>query len=295
MNRYAIVTFCFSIFLSWNFAHASICESCPLPQAEQENCALVPYVSKKGVLGGLSAYSYNDDQENGPEEWAELNCESGDFEMFKGCSYCKQTCGGERQSPVDIDLKYSKLESIKKAPLFILAKSAEVTYSIKPLNYELSCSKGWCGSAKFDGEFFQLINIHFHAPAEHTVMGKLYPLEMHNVHISKQGNAMVHAVMFDYGEHNPALEEYLDLAEDRCTGKVNVQGLIGTANQRWRFISYLGSLTTPPCAEIVRFAASMNVQKASKEQIERYIKQVGGGPNNRPIQPLNGRKFQIFD
>ena len=49
-----------------------------------------------------------------------------------------------------------------------------------------------------------------------------------------------------------------------------------------------GSLTTPPCSEGVTWVVFSSPVKASKAQIEALGK-IMGGPNNRPVQPLNAR------
>lgn len=247
------------------------------------------------MIAGLSGYQYGDSDPNGPHNWGKLDCTNGEYAQFSGCSYCKNECGGDRQSPVDITPATAVQESVVNSPNFILSNSAELAYAITPQNYMLTCENGWCGSARYDGQFFRLIQAHLHAPAEHSVNGKLYPLELHLVHISDAGQAIVLAVFFEEGKENPALGKFFDVADKRCRGKIDFMSIVGTAKQRWRFISYLGSLTNPPCNEIVRFAVSRNVQQASKEQIAQYIRQVGNMPNNRPVMPLNGRVLQSFN
>jgi len=56
---------------------------------------------------------------------------------------------------------------------------------------------------------------------------------------------------------------------------------------------YSGSLTTPPCSEKVRWAVIAEPIEFSREQIETFEKFYSG--NNRPLQPLNGRKIRMIE
>ncbi|CAN8071562.1 unnamed protein product [Agarophyton chilense] len=57
------------------------------------------------------------------------------------------------------------------------------------------------------------------------------------------------------------------------------------------FISYGGSLTTPPCSEGVTWFVSDKRQTISSSDVNRYRNLVNGNlyGNARPVQPLNGR------
>lgn len=54
------------------------------------------------------------------------------------------------------------------------------------------------------------------------------------------------------------------------------------------YYRFSGSLTTPPCSEGVRWLILKEIQQASAKQIAEFFKLMGH-PNNRPVQPLNGR------
>jgi carbonic anhydrase len=60
---------------------------------------------------------------------------------------------------------------------------------------------------------------------------------------------------------------------------------------------YDGSLTTPPCSEVVSFVLVGEVQNLSQRQAEAFndlwasdVTFAGGRGNNRQIMPLNGRR-----
>ena len=55
-----------------------------------------------------------------------------------------------------------------------------------------------------DGVTYQLKQFHFHSQSEHTIDGAAYPLELHLVHSTPEGNLAVVGVMIEAGEENAA-------------------------------------------------------------------------------------------
>ena len=53
----------------------------------------------------------------------------------------------------------------------------------------------------------------------------------------------------------------------------------------------MGSLTTPPCSESVRWLVLSEVGEVSRAQVETMASMTGGGANNRPLQPLGNRSI----
>lgn len=107
------------------------------------------------------------------------------------------------------------------------------------------------------------LQFHYHAPSEHTIDGYLYDLELHIVHKNDSaGELSVIGIFFDMkkggNKTNPFLEEYLDghLKPDAQGGwkspKIDVKKLVDGLNNR-KIYHYDGSLTTPPCSEIVQW------------------------------------------
>lgn len=54
-----------------------------------------------------------------------------------------------------------------------------------------------------DAGAFNLLQFHFHAPSEHTIDSKSFPLEVHFVHVEQDGRLAVIRVMFEVGKSNP--------------------------------------------------------------------------------------------
>jgi carbonic anhydrase len=55
----------------------------------------------------------------------------------------------------------------------------------------------------------------------------------------------------------------------------------------------MGSLTTPPCSEEVRWHVLKTPVEVSKDQLKAFTKLYK--MNARPVQPLNGRKVQVSE
>jgi carbonic anhydrase len=97
------------------------------------------------------------------------------------------------------------------------------------------------------------------------------------------------------------LEEFLqgsnqtDADGNWIVPKLDTKKLVDGLSNR-RIYHYSGSLTTPPCSEIVQWIVVDDPQSISKEQLDFFRKRwannfsfARGFGNNRAIQPINGR------
>jgi carbonic anhydrase len=141
------------------------------------------------------------------------------------------------------------------------------------------------------GKAYQLVQYHFHAPSEHTIDGRHFPMEMHMVHKAADGQLAVIGVLIDEGRHNTAFDPVWGSlpkekgVETHLTAvSVDVDQLLPKARTTYR---YEGSLTTPPCSEGVAWLVMTTPISLSVEQIGQFTAIVKA--NNRPVQPLNGR------
>mmetsp|Transcript_22530 Transcript_22530/g.90318 ORF Transcript_22530/g.90318 Transcript_22530/m.90318 type:complete len:142 (-) Transcript_22530:119-544(-) len=134
-----------------------------------------------------------------------------------------------------------------------------------------------------------------HALSEHRIDGLAYPVEIHFVHVSKDGGLAVIGVMFKEDRAKLANRDVkaifakasLASAMEEERIKIRVRSLI---HGQKRFYYYQGSLTTPPCSEGVNWFVAKYSVSIDKRAYEKYWAQVGGYPGNtRDTQPLNGR------
>ena len=145
------------------------------------------------------------------------------------------------------------------------------------------------------GVRYELMQFHFHHPAEEGVKGKFADMDVHLVHKSADGKMAVIAVRMniEVGEANAELAtlwQHLPTtvgAQEKITDMVNPGGLLPGDRGYW---TYVGSLTAPPCTESVRWFIFENPMSISKEQFRAFsgIIQM----NARPLQDTHGRRIE---
>jgi len=114
------------------------------------------------------------------------------------------------------------------------------------------------------------------------------------VHKTDAGQIAVIGVMIEPGADNPAFDavwDYLPSADNRERierASVNAANLLPSDRSYFR---YMGSFTPPPCTEDVLWMVLTTPVQLSAGQIEKFQAIIDG--NNRPIQPLNGRKILV--
>jgi carbonic anhydrase len=221
-------------------------------------------------------------EDDGPANWAAL---SSDY----------VTCAsGREQSPIDIagatigePIKLSK--DYKPGSLKIIRQEHVVDVIDNGHTIQVNYDEG--SNLQLGETAYELKQYHFHAPSEHMIEGRHYPMEMHLVHQSADGSLAVLGVLIQEGDHNPAFEPVWSNLP-ATVGKevqhqlvmVNVDDLLPISHETYR---YRGSLTTPPCSEDVSWFVAVQPIKLSTDQIAVYTSIFQG--NNRPVQPLNNR------
>lgn len=143
---------------------------------------------------------------------------------------------------------------------------------------------------ELEGGHFDLAQFHFHHPSEHAVDGKRAPMELHLVHRNAAtGELAVLGVMIVPGAASPVLDAVwaaMPAQEGTAPDPVAVDPaeLLPADPAYFR---YEGSLTTPPCSEVVHWITYKQPVTASDAQIERFATLFSD--NARPLQPLNRR------
>ncbi len=202
----------------------------------------------------------------------------------------KAVCGkGHRQSPIDIQtdslthdhnfgLNWDNLGPMPNSDVDTSCKKIQ----IRDNNGTWTTTFSRNGTAKN----FTFDHIHFHFGAEHTVDGKRYDTEMHMVHTSED-ELLVLGVLFStegVANNDDFLGE-MDLSNRTTTVNVKVKELIEGMSSR-SFYHYAGSLTTPPCSEIVNWIVFAEPQYVSADTLEFMKEHLGESYRN--TQPLNG-------
>uniref|UniRef100_T1JMA7 carbonic anhydrase n=1 Tax=Strigamia maritima TaxID=126957 RepID=T1JMA7_STRMM len=263
---------------------------------------------------------------DGPPHWNYLT-EGG---VFEWCHLFK-TCCGDQQSPINFDT--NSVQSEPFAPIRFQGYDTKPN-SIKMKNngHAIYIDVSYPGPLPVmsDGGLnaeYTLASFHFHwgsdneQGAEHTVNGVYYPLEMHIVHFNSKYGTVDKALKNTDGlavlgifyevteEDNPALDEIIKEfssvvydGDSKTISKPNfsLQDLFPVSTEY--FFRYFGSLTTPPCNEVVTWTVFEVPQTLSLKQLNAFRglmrSKKNDTPNNmtlsdnyRPIQKLKGRKI----
>ena len=204
---------------------------------------------------------------HGPAHWCDFS------------AVCKD---GKAQSPIDIHT--ADTVSIAQNHIIKMDENAMSDVDIVDNGHAIQVNVQNGGKITVEGVDYKLIQFHFHGKSEEKINGKQYDLVAHMVHKSDAGNLLVVGVLFEKGEK---ANEMLD----KVINGVGKHGLINPGQllpeHSDHYYHFMGSLTTPPCSENVRWYVMKEVQSATKEQIEAMRKFYDH--NYRPTQPLNGR------
>src|SRR5689334_4378274 len=119
------------------------------------------------------------------------------------------TCStGTSQSPVNI--RTDRLAAYHGSPLLLRYERSELDIENTGHVVEVPTAAGADDTLQIDGDRYQLMQYHFHAPSEHAVNGCLADLEAHFVHMNAQGVTAVVGVFFYIGsDPNPLLDGIL--------------------------------------------------------------------------------------
>lgn len=215
---------------------------------------------------------------DGPVNWGKLD------PAFRACSE------GKEQSPIDI--RGAKLnKSLQPIEFHYIAAGATIendghTIMVTPH----AGSYIVAGGVRYD-----LVQFHFHHPSEEAVKGNLTDMDVHLVHRAADGKLAVVAVRFREDINMPnaliaGLWSHLPTApgqKEEISAMINAGGLLPADRGYW---TYMGSLTTPPCTEGVRWFVLEQPITISREQLAQFTRLYR--MNSRPLQDRNGRRIE---
>ena len=236
-----------------------------------------------------------DDAELGPGAWGDVD------RSFETCRT------GLNQSPVDItgtdgDGDLPDLEPDYPAAPIVVENTGHTIEVPMPDAGEQTLT--------IEGDQYRLRQFHFHAPSEHTLEGGSFEAEAHLVHESERGEIAVVGIFLERSEQpNELVDAILDAAPEEAGEEVELDEersplelfpvLDATTAEVDAYATYPGSLTTPPCAEGLRWFVLESSLGVSEEAIDRLHELIADFPdydgyenNNRPAQPLNDREIQ---
>ncbi|GFU22066.1 carbonic anhydrase 14 [Nephila pilipes] len=259
-------------------------------------------------------HSWNYEEKTGPKHWPE---------MFK-------KCGGSRQSPIDIQNSEVDLNDELDAFEFDNYDDPLEDATIENNGHTVQISPGPKDAPRIIDEGgmddkYQFLQLHFHwgsdskKGSEHLIDGQRFPLEMHFVHMNtnyktkekasqREDGLAVLAVLFKLSDQdNPALEPIIDKLDDIRTegskvdmGDFTLESLL--PDDLMPYYRYEGSLTTPPCSEIVTWTIFKDFVPISEKQLQQFrnVKEEDEGEpaeslvdNFRLPQQLHGRVVEV--
>lgn len=256
-------------------------------------------------------FDYTGDK--GPESWPKIDAR----------------CGCSRQSPIVIQKKdivvnegLTGLE-LRNFSAQIPRNTLTVVNNGHSLGVLIPSDREFFVTGAGLTEAYRLLNIHFHwdhktkRGSEHEIGNVKYAAEMHMVHLKglattedalnmKDGIAVV-AIFLEVREdahENAELNKVLT-----AFSKLTVPGSSANISETMtlrkllpsnltNFFRYQGSLTVPPCSEVVEWIVLQDTVLASRAQIDRLrlLATDHGGSlaaNHRPVQPLGDRKVFV--
>lgn len=228
--------------------------------------ALCPLCASAGVAAE-GAHHWGYEGEAGPAKWGELDA-------------ANQVCSiGVQQSPIDIGATISA----NLYPLEIHWDDKADTIVNNGHTIQLNMAPG--STLKLGGATFDLVQFHFHRPSEHLIDGKPFPMEVHFVHRMASGTLGVVGVLIQAGKANASFAKIIATMPQsegpavKADAAINPNGLLP---QKLSYFRYEGSLTTPPCSEVVDWMVLTDPIEVAADDIAGFAK----------LYPMNARPAQ---
>ncbi len=214
----------------------------------------------------------------GPLGWGRLD------PAYQACSK------GHEQSPIDIRGAHLN-KSLQPIEFHYMAGSVTlenngrtIVVHVNPGSYIVA------GGVRYDLQQFE-----FHHPSETAVSGKLTDLGVQLLHKSADGKMVIIEVRLAMDRGNPnavlaMLWPHLPKkpgTTEKVTDMVNAGGFLPMDRGYW---TYMGSLSTPPCTEGVRWFVYEEQISLSLDQLRTFTMLFR--MNSRPLQEAHGRRIE---
>ncbi|XP_051981894.1 carbonic anhydrase 4a [Xyrauchen texanus] len=240
----------------------------------------------------------------GPDRWREVHPE----------------CGNNRQSPINIVTKKTKLDE-RLTPFKFSGYQNVFDSTIRNNGHSVQVNIPVPATVSGGnlGETYKAVQFHLHwgtdggPGSEHTIDGEQYPMELHIVHMKQRYNKLEDALKdpsgvavlgFFYEESSSTNKKYDQLTHslrsvqnangNTTLRRISLNQLILSEGNMTNYYRYDGSLTTPGCTEAVVWTLFENPIPLDREQLRVFssLKFHDGKAmvgTFRPVQPLNKR------
>jgi carbonic anhydrase len=230
------------------------------------------------VAGAQSGAYWDYYGKTGPLAWGRLD------PAYQACSK------GKEQSPIDIRGAHlnKTLQPIEfhymSGPVSIENDGRRIIVHVNPGGYIVA-----------SGVRYDLQQFEFHHPSESAVNGKLTDLDVELLHKSADGKMAVIEVRMamDRGSPNAVLATLWSHlpkkpgTTEKIAEMVNAGGFLPADRGYW---TYMGSLSTPPCTEGVRWFVFETEISLSLDQVRAFTMLFR--LNSRPVQDAHGRRIE---
>ena len=238
----------------------------------------------KGGHSEAMHWSYIDGT-SGPENWANID---------KANLACTK---GKTQSPININL--DNAVKVELDPLEFDYRPSQL--AITDNGHTIVVKYGEGSNIFIDGRQYRLVQFHFHKPSEEAINGERMEMVVHLVHQHYDGSLAVVAVLLttkmkkywwasDNPKGNPLIQTLwnnIPIVKEQT----DTPGIVINASQLLPqdrgYFTYMGSLTTPPCSEDVRWFVLKTPVLVSEEQVQNFGRIYP--MNARPLQPKGDR------
>lgn len=238
-----------------------------------------------GSTGSARPVHWGYEGEHGPAHWGKLD------PAYASCEK------GRTQSPIDITRAgpgTSAAWKLNYTSTSLKIAHHEHVLDIVDNGHTIQVTVDEGSTLATERNLYHLKQFHFHTPSEHTIEGKHFPMEVHFVHQSADGNFAVVSALFAEGAANPNLEKliaHFPPAKGDTVHRPDVDlELAPFLPADVPAYSYMGSFTTPPCTENVEWFVFGRPVPASREQLDAFASRLHH--NNRPVQPAHQRKVR---
>ena len=232
--------------------------------------ALCPICASAGFAAEGAHWSY--EGPTGPDHWGDVDAAS------------KVCAAGSEQSPINIT---SSIKAQLPALSTAWARNAD---SIVNNGHTIQLNFEQGSTLTVGSNSYALLQFHFHHPSEHKIAGKSFPMEVHFVHRNFAGGLAVVGALMTAGRPNPAFSKIVasmpakEGAPVKAAAGIDPNRLLPGLRGYYR---YAGSLTTPPCSEVVDWLLLREPLQVAKADIEAFGKLFP--MNARPVQKDNRR------
>jgi len=230
-----------------------------------------------------------------------------------------ETClHGSRQSPIDLPDAGALKEWKTSVPKINWEKGRRVKIvgkdTGKTLRYtgadNVDLGKITLGTEDYDLKYFDL-----HMGSEHTIDGKQSTLEIQFVHENSKSEKMILSILCDQSEdaNTPTMNVFMNrlvgvqdgTKKEACPGDAfgkpmeldlhtSTIGRFEALKADKLFYRYIGSETTPPCKEKVKWMVMGATCRLKNAKIVEWLKKQDSLQNNfRPAQANNGRVLYV--